>query len=259
MMHYLENWEKTLRGLLHGRFAAAHLFCLEEVGSTNAFLKERAGEEPGEAIAIARSQTAGVGRRGRVFSTVPGETLHLSFLLRHLPDGYIPISLAAGLAVQQALFALCGTGFSLKWPNDPLADNRKVGGILCEVVPGGVICGIGINLLVSAEFFTEHGLPHAASVQMVKGCAPTPEVLAAAIAEKLELVLAMDARTALTAYAAHCATLGVPVRVLGGDGTVIEGIADCITPLGELVVRTSTGRVTVRAGDVSVRGQNGYV
>ncbi len=252
--------EKTVRGLLSGRFARAGLYCFEEIGSTNAFLKERADTEPGEAVAFALSQTAGVGRRGHTFSTRSGEALHLSFLLRGLPEQGAPASLMAGLAVQQALFALCGEGFSLKWPNDPLADGRKVGGILCEAVPGGVVCGIGVNLLLPARFFAEQGLPHAASIQMVKGSAPAPEVLAAAIAEKLELVLAADAHTVLASYAAHCATLGAQVRVFGADGRApLEGVAESITPQGELVVRTAAGRVTVRAGDVSVRGRDGYV
>lgn len=252
--------KKTMRGLLRGRFARAGLFCFEEIGSTNAFLKEQANAEPGEAVAFALSQTAGVGRRGHTFSTRPGEALHLSFLLRNLPERGAPASLSVGLAVQQALFALCGEGFSLKWPNDPLAGGRKVGGILCEAVPGGIVCGIGINLLLSARFFAEQNLPNAVSVQMVTGSAPAPEVLAAAIAEKLELVLAADAHTVLAFYAAHCATLGAQVRVFGADGRVVlEGVAESITPQGELMVRTADGRVAVRAGEVSVRGQNGYV
>lgn len=251
--------EELLRSRLHGRFAAARLFYLEEVDSTNTFLKARAQEEPDEAIAFARTQTAGVGRRGHTFATAPGEALHLSFLLRQLPEQPTLVSLIAGVAVQQALFTCCGSGFALKWPNDPLGDGRKIGGILCEAVRGGVVCGIGINLLLSARFFEQQGLPHAASIQMIKGSAPSPETLAAAIAEKLEQVLTLDIPTFLTVYAAHCATLGAQVRVLDSNGLLAEGVAECITPQGELVVRTAKGRMIVRAGDVSVRGKNGYV
>lgn len=253
------EYAELLRGQLHGRFAAARLFYLDEVDSTNRFLKAYAQEEPGEAVVFACTQTAGVGRRGHTFATASGEALHVSFLLRGLPEEPTLVSLMAGVAVQQALFTCCGSGFALKWPNDPLGDGRKIGGILCEAVPGGVVCGIGVNLLLSARFFEEQGLPHAASIQMLKGNAPLPETLAAAIADKLEQVLAMDIQAFLTVYAAHCVTLGAQVRVMDSGGILAEGVAECITPRGELIVRTAEGRMTVRAGDVSVRGQNGYV
>lgn len=253
------EYAELLRGQLHGRFAAAHLYYQEEVDSTNRFLKARAQEEPGEAIIFARTQTAGVGRRGHTFATAPGEALHVSFLLRGLPEEPTLVSLMAGVAVQQALFTCCGSGFALKWPNDPLGYGRKIGGILCEAVPAGVICGIGLNLLLSARFFEEHGLAHAASIQMLKGMAPLPETLAATIAEKLEQVLSMDTKSFLGIYATHCVTLGAQVRVMDSNGILAEGTAECITPRGELIVRTADGRMTVRAGDVSVRGKNGYI
>lgn len=249
---------EALQGALHGRFRAAHLFFLPEVGSTNVFLKAHAAEEPGEAVVLALTQTAGIGRRGRAFNTASGEALHLSFLLRKLPEEPTLVPLMVGVAAQQALFRCCGAGFALKWPNDLLGEGRKVGGILCEAIPGGVICGIGINLLLPARFFEEQGLPHAASLLMVKGGAPSPETLAASIAEHLEQVLAMDTHTFLAVYATHCVTLGAQVKAFGMEGTEIEGVADCITPRGELVLRTEKGRLTVRAGDVSVRGINGY-
>lgn len=255
---FVGEWAERLHTLLHGRFAAAELFCMEEVGSTNEFLKEKARDLPGEAVVLALSQTAGVGRRGHTFRTVPGEALHLSFLLRGQTSAAAPVSLTVGVAVRQALYSLCGAGFSLKWPNDVLAAGKKVCGILCETVPDGIICGIGVNLLSSPQFFEKQGLSHAVSVQMVKGSAPAAEALAAEIANVLETVLAADANTVLRLYAAHCSTLGAPVRVLGVSGEAAEGIADSITPQGELVVRTGAGRVTVRAGDVSVRGVNGY-
>lgn len=248
--------EHRLRGLLGGRFAAAALFCMDEVDSTNRFLKARAGETPGEALALARVQTQGAGRRGRVFSAPPGEAMLCSVLLRGAFGPALP--LAVGLAACQALTLLCGPGFGLKWPNDVVYGGRKLGGILCEAVPGGVVCGVGVNLSVKPWFFWRQGLWHAGSVFMAKGAAPCPEALAAALAGRLETVLAAPAHEVLAHYAARCVTLGEPVRVQSASG-VLEGVAGSLTPQGELVVRTAKGRVAVRAGDVSVRGCAGYV
>ncbi len=256
-MDEMTEWEKTLRAGLSGRLASAALFCLESVGSTNVFLKEKAPELPGEALALAREQNAGVGRRGHLFNTAPGEAMHFSILLRGPFSPLLP--LMAGVAVRQALFDLCGEGFSLKWPNDPLAGDRKVGGILCEAVPGGVVCGIGVNLLQPQAFFEAQDLPHAGSVKMAVGRAPSPPELAARLASVLGTLLAAEPEDILRLYAAHCVTLGASVRIIQAGGRTFEGVAESLTPRGELIVRTETGRVTVCAGDVSVRGANGYL
>ena len=248
---------RRLRGLLRGRFAQARLFCLKTVDSTNRFLLAQAETLPGEALALAREQTAGTGRRGRGFCTRPGQAMHLSFLLRG--EDFSALPLLAGLALCQALTRLCGAGFALKWPNDIVCDGRKIAGILCaRTADGAVVCGAGVNLFLSPWFFARQGLAHAGSVWMCKGAAPCPEALAAAFAGELEAVLAAPRQRMLALYAARCVTLGAAVRVQGAN-KAFEGVAVSLTPEGELIVQTQAGRRVVRAGDVSVRGRDGYL
>ena len=137
--------------------ASGALRIFEEVGSTNDVVRELAekGGAHGAAVA-ARRQTAGRGRRGHVWESPLGN-LYLSILLR--PD--VAPSRLPGLAAACGLGALDGlqiAGVSnevqLKWPNDLLAQERKLGGILVEVGRGSAedvfaVCGIGINLEIS--------------------------------------------------------------------------------------------------------------
>lgn len=137
--------------------ASGALQIFEEVGSTNDVVRELAekGGAHGAAVA-ARRQTAGRGRRGHVWESPLGN-LYLSILLR--PD--VAPSRLPGLAAACGLGALDGLGFAgvsnevqLKWPNDLLAQERKLGGILVEVGRGSAgdvfaVCGIGINLEIS--------------------------------------------------------------------------------------------------------------
>jgi BirA family biotin operon repressor/biotin-[acetyl-CoA-carboxylase] ligase len=108
------------------------------------------GAAAGTAV-VADAQTAGRGSRGRAWSSPPGG-LWLSVLARPKAATLELLSLRVGLAVAEALEA---TGFprrlALKWPNDLMLDDRKVGGILCEArwvgaSPAWVVVGLGLNV-----------------------------------------------------------------------------------------------------------------
>jgi BirA family biotin operon repressor/biotin-[acetyl-CoA-carboxylase] ligase len=154
------------------------LLYFASVGSTNdiaAALAERGGAEG--AVIVAETQSAGRGRRGRVWFSPPGSGLYVSIVLapsraRLDPDRAVALlPLAAGVALADAIEAAAGLKVELKWPNDLYVGRRKLGGILAEAValegpraaapgarePGGpsggspsevtsVVCGYGINV-----------------------------------------------------------------------------------------------------------------
>jgi BirA family transcriptional regulator, biotin operon repressor / biotin---[acetyl-CoA-carboxylase] ligase len=141
---------QVLLGDMCGRF---DVDSLAECASTNTLLLERAehGAAAGSVIVTDR-QTAGRGSRGRSWLAAPESSLTFSVLWRF--DGGVErlagLSLAVGVAVVQAL-EICGAaGITLKWPNDILYNNSKLGGILVELQssPGcaSVVVGIGLNL-----------------------------------------------------------------------------------------------------------------
>ncbi|GHF40891.1 BirA family biotin operon repressor/biotin-[acetyl-CoA-carboxylase] ligase [Deinococcus metalli] len=224
------------------------------VGSTQdemrAWADDPLSPAPHGAVVVAERQTAGRGRRGRVWDTTGG-SLVFSVLLR--PESGVPLALAdlglLPLAAGVAVHAACGVG-GLKWPNDVLApDGRKLAGILVEADLRGeearrVIVGIGVNV--------HHAPPGAAAVGEWR-----PEVtradLLGRVLDALAHWLAAPGPDVRAAWTAASVTLGRPVRVHTPQGDV-EGTATALDARGSLIVDTPAGTRTVSAGDVELIG-----
>src|SRR4051812_22446830 len=131
------------------RLPGAQVRVLERCTSTNALLLESDVERP--TLLACEEQTAGRGRRGRRWYSVPGRSITFSLAspvhrpLRELAA----LSLVAGVACVRALRALGAAPVALKWPNDLVIDAAKLGGILVETrMRGGstlAVIGVGIN------------------------------------------------------------------------------------------------------------------
>lgn len=168
---------------------------------------------PVGSVVVAEHQSAGRGRLDRRWDAPEGTALLASFVLHPNPL----LSLAAGVAAAQA----CGPAVRLKWPNDLLLDDRKLGGILVEVAGGKAVCGIGINLTWAPAGGAMLGRPR--------------DQLLALLRERLaEWTVAPD-EAVLAQWRALSATLGRRVRI-EVSGQPREGVAEAIGPRGELFV-----------------------
>lgn len=127
--------------------------------STNAYLMQMAnGLDLNGYVCVAEHQTAGRGRRGRLWVSPYGRNIYLSVLWRYSddPSRISGLSLAVGVAVMRALKPFGLEALGLKWPNDIYCQHRKLGGILLEVSgessgPCHVVVGVGLNLAMSAR------------------------------------------------------------------------------------------------------------
>jgi len=231
-------------------------------GSTNADLLARGGRE-GQVL-VAERQTAGRGRAGRTWVSLPGTSLTFSVLLRpaSVPPaarGWLP--LLTGVAVAAAVRSAAGVAAVLKWPNDVLVGERKLAGILAEQTPAGdaVVVGVGLNVATRSAALpvSPTGLP--ATSLLVEGADVAREKLLIEILSSLEReYLAFRANPdparcgLLAAYRAACGTLGRAVRVELPAGRVLTGTAENIDANGRLLVRPAEGTaaIAVSAGDV---------
>jgi BirA family transcriptional regulator, biotin operon repressor / biotin---[acetyl-CoA-carboxylase] ligase len=231
-------------------------------GSTNADLLARGGPE-GQVL-VAEEQTAGRGRLGRSWTSVPGASLTFSVLLRpsSVPParrGWLP--LLTGIAVASAVRSATGVKAELKWPNDVLVGDRKLAGILAEQSPDGstVVVGVGLNVATPEDALpvSPTGLP--ATSLLVEDADVAREPLLIEVLRQLErwyLAFRLDSdpvRSGLLAeYRSLCGTLGRAVRVELPAGRVLTGVAEGIDPSGRLLVRAGeTASVTpLSAGDV---------
>ncbi len=231
-----------------------------ETGSTNADLAAglRAGDPIGRVLASGH-QSAGRGRRGRVWSAPPGASLALSVTLRPgWPEAdWTWIPLVAGLAVAEGVAEVTRGAVApvLKWPNDVLVDGAKLCGILAERLdaPDGpaVVLGMGINTSLTAA---QVPVPTATSLRMLLGdAAPGATAVAIAVLRRLEVTLdhrGADPVGLVERYAARCSTLGRDVAVQVSQDRTVRGRAVGVDADGRLRVLTPSGPVILGAGDV---------
>ena len=162
------------------RAQVASLQWLAETASTQADALAAPVPAQGCALFLADRQHAGQGRRGRAWISPPGANVYLSLSRRFaqpLP-ALSGLSLAAGIAVVEALHRLGVTEAGLKWPNDVLAGGRKLGGLLVNLRPdaGGsaAIVGLGLNLRMPDEAGAAIDQPWCDLASLGHGCGRVP-------------------------------------------------------------------------------------
>ena len=244
----------------------AGLEVLAETDSTNSRVLA-AEAPPGALVAcLAEYQTAGRGRRGRSWLAAPGQAVCLS-VGGGMPAGpadFAGLPPAVGLACAEALERQGVPGVRLKWPNDLLLGDGKLGGILIELRgeaqgPATVAVGIGVNLRSSAALRAEigaaGGLPSAALADVVPqvGRNAVAGALLAAIVATLSRVPGMLDGAALAAWNRRDALRDRAVR-LETPGRSDSGIARGIDASGALLLEGADGRMRrVTAGEVTLR------
>lgn len=237
-----------------------------ETGSTNADLLARLDQLSSPLLLVAESQTAGRGRAGRNWHSVPGGALTFSLAWRFaLPiQGLLGLPLAVGVALAEAL-ALLDVRVGLKWPNDVLKDGNKLAGILVETVavpasrPGGqggtwAVIGIGLNLSVPDQLEAQIGRAVADAPWLAR--LDRNLLLAAllnALTESLEQFESGGFAAFMARWNALHAFAGQTVAILDRGQVVQQGVAVGVDAIGRLLLDTAAGRVAVLAGDVSLR------
>ena len=241
-----------------------------EVDSTNTWAKRLAEEgAPNGTLTTAETQTAGKGRRGRVWKSPEGTSVSMSLLLYpDLEPAKAPmLTIVMGLAVVQGVQRALGVDTRIKWPNDAVLNGKKLCGILTEMSAqidyiNYVVIGTGIN--VNQMEFPEDIAEIATSLAIETGHPVNRAKVVAAVLEAFEedyekFLEAGDLSGLKEAYEAVLANKDQPVRVLDPKEP-FEGVALGITPTGELRVQKEDGTIAeVHSGEVSVRGLYSYV
>lgn len=177
-------------GLTSGVFGKV-LEYKECVTSTNDMILKMAEHgAPDGAVCLANEQTAGRGRHGSGWFSPPGYGIWVSFLLRpKLSIGRTPpLTLCAAGAAARCLEAFADIDVAIKWPNDLLIKNRKVGGILAETREVShnkpvIVVGMGINVNQSPDMFPPEIADSATSLRIESGHSVPRQDLFLAIAQ----------------------------------------------------------------------------
>lgn len=211
---------------------------------------------------LAEFQTAGRGRRGRGWLSPFGAQLALSLAWSFdaMPPQLTALPLAVGAVCAQRLRALGASTVQVKWPNDLVADGRKLAGILLEHRGEGgggcrVVIGIGINLALQPQQAAGVAQPWI-NLPALLDAPPSRNALAADLLRALAALLADYARAGFAPHAEAWrqldATRERAVQVQLGD-RVLEGVARGIDEDGALLVDAAGTRHRLHAGEVSLR------
>ena len=261
---------EKLGALLPSKILNQSLFVFDELPSTNTFALELArNPTPQGTVILADRQTAGRGRLQRTWFSPPGSNIYGSLIFSsnsHVQDlGWIP--LMAGTAIAQAIEDTSEISISLKWPNDILINEQKVGGILCESfkrdsTETSVVIGFGINVNLSESEFPKDLEQTATSLQIHSQKPLDRHQLFKSIIPSLEQAWkALNTQgppACQLAYSARCRTLGKQILVQFPDGSTLEGMAQFIGEQGQLQMIPSSSDATgqsarivdVHAGDI---------
>jgi BirA family biotin operon repressor/biotin-[acetyl-CoA-carboxylase] ligase len=241
---------------------------LESVASTEstntdliAAATGQAAEWPDFSVLVTAEQTAGRGRSGREWQAPAGSSLFVSVLLR--PTGVAAtqfswLPLIAGLAMSNAISGFAGsTRAMVKWPNDVLIADKKVCGVLSELLSdlSGVVVGAGVNVFQSDE---QLPVPTATSLAIESiDVGSLDELLAAFLTnlkrnyqEFIALAGEVDGSELHAAINSACSSIGRDVRVVLPGDAEFMGHGVEIDSLGRLVVQNDKETRAVSVGDI---------
>ena len=254
---------------LSTEWAGQEVCSFDEIDSTNNEAKRQAEiGAPHGLLVISEVQTAGRGRMGRPWSSPAGSGIWMSLLLRPslAPIQASGLTLVMALAIREAIVTLTGAECRIKWPNDIVADGKKVCGILTEMSAepdriNHVVIGVGIN--VTDDSFPEEIRDRAISIWQICGQKIQRAELVAEILKTFErfyeqYLQSGDMSALQDAYNAALINCGQTVRVLDPKGEY-EAVARGIIPSGALIVEKDGQTREIISGEVSVRGVYGYV
>lgn len=237
---------------------------LESVASTNTYLAHQARirDLPEGTLVVADSQSQGRGKRERTWFSPLGGSIYVSILLRpNFPPAYAQLpTLIMAAASAGAIQHRYRVPARVKWPNDILIENRKIGGILTESVLAGsqidyLILGLGLNCNIPAHVWPEDLRSKAASigdwVSVPIDRGDLLERILDIFGRDYQRALQGDFDSSLRGWRSLNDTLGRPVCILTPSGP-IEGIAEGVLTDGALLLQdpSSGGHREIRLGEV---------
>jgi BirA family biotin operon repressor/biotin-[acetyl-CoA-carboxylase] ligase len=258
----LAEMAPATRGLLNP------LEVLLTVDSTNRYVADREAVEPGKtSVCVAEVQNAGRGRRGRSWLAPFGCGLCMSLTWQFVeaPPAFSALSLAVGVATVRALRRLGIEDVGLKWPNDLIWQQRKLGGILIEMRgesagPALVVIGIGINVRMPGSVRITLAEQQAALIsdlhEIMRERTPARNALVAVLVEEVTQMLQTFGERGFEPFAEEWRRLDTladaPVRVISGSETTF-GRARGVDLDGTLLVDVDGTLRRFASGEVSLR------
>lgn len=243
---------------LNTRFIGKKIYYFDTVSSTMDIATELGMKgSPCGTVVLAESQTKGRGRLGRAWSSPKYKGIYLSLLLRPkmLPNQTSILTLMSAVSICEAIKEITGLETKIKWPNDILIHNKKLGGILTELNAEMdsirfVVIGIGLNVNNDKKTLPEGSTSLREQIKENINRIELLQEILRKIETNYSLFQEKESRSILEKWRSYNITLGKRVRIICQNNH-LEGEAFDIDLDGGLLLRKDSGLVEkVMAGDV---------
>jgi len=252
MQHFSPFSLDAIRSTLATQAIGHRIELRDHIDSTNreAVALAHVGVEHGTVV-VAESQTEGRGRLSRQWFSPPGVNLYCSIIIRkpishdRLAEWLSWLPLLTALAAAESIELVAAAGVAVKWPNDILLGERKVGGILCESGTGArsepfQVIGMGLNVNGDQNEFPEDLRETATTIYQETGrCVERNRLLTQFLHEFEDCLVEFESRGSeriALAYRQRCSTIGKNVKATLADGKEFVGLAETIEQDGALRV-----------------------
>ncbi|OHT45367.1 biotin--[acetyl-CoA-carboxylase] ligase [Flavobacterium tructae] len=221
------------------------LIKLDAIDSTNDFLKSLSSQDELEnfTVVTAENQTKGKGQMGAKWQSEVGKNLIMSVLVRDFVfnnEHVFNLSLIVSLSVIEVLKSLNIPDLSIKWPNDIMSYNKKIGGILIENTlksDGRIVSVVGLGLNVNQTNFDE--LPNASSLAVISGSSFEKELLPYLIVGKMKEMIGaweVNSKHLWSVYFNSLFRKGVPMPFKNLENQNFMGIIQGVSPVGKIQI-----------------------
>lgn len=230
----------------------------DSIDSTNKYLKSKINEKNYGTIVISNEQTNGYGKSNREFLSNKDIGIYMSILINPncLIEESLKITILTGVAILSAIKSVCNLDVKLKWVNDIILNDLKVGGILCESqinlntnIIDNMIVGIGINV---KEFEFPPSLKNiATSIENNTNIKISRNELISEIINFFDLYF-IDNKNYLDLYKENSYVLGKDITVIQNDRQFFAKAID-IDNNGSLIVQEQEKIIKLVSSDISIR------
>ena len=244
----------------------------DELTSTNTYLNALAHQGNTQVqVVLADFQSQGKGRLGRSFLTLPGKGVYLSYLFKPQtkPQDTAMVTAWVAVAVYRVLKRLYQIDLEIKWVNDLIFQDKKIGGILTEMAVESesgliqhIIIGVGLNIGQEEQDFPDDLKEKAGSLFMETGKRIKRAEIAAALITELDLLAEdwpQENEQYLKIYKEHCLNIGQELYVIRNEQKIAAQALDLDEQFGLIVQYPNGVKETLRSGEVQVRGKSGYI
>lgn len=225
---------------------------LDAIDSTNDYLKDLVRKQSLEnySVVTAELQTKGKGQRGSTWSSEKGKNIIMSMLVRDFAlstSSMFDLNIVVSLAVQDSLISLNIPKLAIKWPNDIMSDDKKIGGILienCFKSDSSVDSVVGIGLNVNQLEF--ENLPQASSLALISRATIDKDDLLKQIASEIQENIKswkLNAQDLSDRYTNLLYKKYEKMVFQDSDLLFFNGVIQGITPLGRLIIKHENGNI----------------